>query len=53
MPHSNCSVCQPPTTSFSDRPIGTLETLARMLQHPVAELQHIAATADKRYRVGK
>jgi hypothetical protein len=52
VPHSNCSVCQPPTSSFSDRPIGTVETLARMLKHPVAELNEIATSADGRYRVG-
>ncbi len=53
MPHSNCSVCLPSTTSFSSRPIGTLETLARMLKHPVAQLEYIATTADQRYRIGK
>ena len=53
MPHSNCSACLPPTTSFSSRPIGTLETLACMLKHPVAQLDYIAATADQRYRIGK
>ena len=52
MPHSNCSVCQPPTSSFSKRPIGTVEKLAGMLHHSVAELEEIAATADDRYRVG-
>ena len=51
MPHSNCSVCLPPTTSFSAKPIGTLDALARMLQHSVQELQYIATTADQRYRV--
>jgi len=53
VPHSNCSVCRPPTTSFSQRPIGTVGALARMLQHPVDELERIAATADQRYRIGK
>lgn len=53
MPHSNCSVCQPPTTSFSIHPIGTITTLARMLKYPIPELQNIAATADDRYRIGK
>lgn len=53
MPHSNCSVCRPPTTSFSSHPIGTVATLAEMLRHPLAELQHIASTADQRYRIGK
>src|SRR5205809_788980 len=53
VPHLNCSVCQPPTTSFSTRPIGTREALARMLQHSVTELQQISVTADKRYRIGK
>ena len=52
MPHSNCSVCQPPTSSFSTRPIGTVEKLAGMLKHSVAELEEIAITADDRYRVG-
>src|ERR1051326_951295 len=51
VPHSNCSVCLPPTTSFSAKPIGTLDALARMLQHSVQELQYIATTADQRYRV--
>jgi hypothetical protein len=51
--HSNCSVCQPPTTSFSERPIGTIAALARMLKHPVEELRSIAVTADQRYRIGK
>jgi Reverse transcriptase (RNA-dependent DNA polymerase) len=49
--HSNCSVCLPPTTSFSATPIGTLDALARMLKHSVEELQDIATTADQRYRV--
>jgi hypothetical protein len=53
VPHSNCSVCQPPTTSFSQHPIGTIAALARMLKHPPDELEHIAATADHRYRIGK
>src|ERR1035437_3164276 len=53
VPHSNCSVCQPPTTSFSSHPIGTLDTLASMLKHSVPELEDIAATADQRYRIGK
>jgi hypothetical protein len=52
VPHSNCSVCQPPTSSFSRRPIGTLEALAGMLKHSVAELDEIAATAEDRYRIG-
>jgi hypothetical protein len=52
VPHSNCSVYQPPTSSFSERPIGTLETLARMLKHPVAELTEIATSANGRYRIG-
>ena len=51
MPHSNCFVCLPPTTSFSATPIGTLDALARMLKHSVEELQDIARTADQRYRV--
>src|ERR1017187_2128892 len=53
VPHSNCSVCQPPTTSFSSHPIGTLDTLASRLKHSVPELEDIAATADQRYRIGK
>ncbi len=53
MPHLNCSACQPPTTFFSARPIGTLATLARILKHSIPELQHIAATADRRYKIGK
>ena len=53
MPHLNCSACQPPITSFSGHPVGTLETLSRMLKHPVVILQSIAATADQRYRIGK
>lgn len=53
MPHSNCSVCQPPASSFSQRPIGTVEKLAKMLHHSVGELEEIAATADQRYRIGK
>jgi len=53
VPHSNCSVCQPPTTSFSDRPIGTIAALSRMLKHPIQELEQIAATADQRYRIGR
>ena len=53
MPHSNCSVCQPPTTSFSSHPIRSLDTLARMLKHSIPELENIAATADQRYRIGK
>ncbi len=52
MPHSNCSVCQPPTSCFSRRPIGTVAALAGILHHPVAELDEIAATADDRYRIG-
>jgi hypothetical protein len=53
VPHLNCSVCQPPTTSFSSCPIGTLAALARMLKYPILELQHIASTANQRYRIGK
>ena len=53
MPHSNCSVCRPPTTSFSQHPIGTVAALARILRHPLHELEHIVATADHRYRIGK
>src|SRR6266436_6353822 len=53
VPHSNCSVCQPPTTTFSTRPIGPLTALARMLQQPISDLQHIANTANQRYRIGK
>ncbi len=45
--------CQQPTTSFSAHPIGTIATLARMLKFPIPDLQHIAATADDRYRIGK
>lgn len=53
MPHSNCSVCRPPTTFFSIRPIGTLDALARILKHSIPDLQQIALTADQRYRIGK
>lgn len=53
MQHSNCLVCRPPTTSFSERPIGTVATLAKMLRLPLAELESLAATANKRYRIGK
>lgn len=51
MPRSNCSVCRPPTTSFSSNPIGTVEALARILKHSLEELQSIANTANQRYRV--
>lgn len=50
MPHSNCSDCRPPKTSFSAKPIGTIRTLARILQLPVEELQSIAKNAEQRYR---
>lgn len=50
MPHCNCSVCRRPATSFSENPIGTLDALARMLQHSVEEVQTIARTAGMRYR---
>jgi len=53
MPHSNCSVCQPPATSFSSRPIGSIATLARMLKTSVADLVRISAEADQLYRIGK
>ncbi len=53
MPHSNCSVCQPPATSFSKRPIGSLATLAQMLQLTTSELARITADADRLYRIGK
>ena len=53
MLHSNCSVCRRPDTSFRTRPIGSLDTLARMLQLPVAELQAICKNADRLYRIGK
>lgn len=53
MPHLNCSVCLPPTTSFRSHPIGTLGTLSRMLKYPVAEFQHVASTASQRYKIGK
>ena len=49
MPHSNCSVCRPPTTSFS-APIGAVKTLARVLQLSVEDLQAIAKNAEQRYR---
>ena len=50
MPHSNCSDCRPPTTSFSSKPIGTVESLARMLQHSVERLHYIANMVDQLYR---
>ena len=53
MPHSNCSDCRPPATSFSERPIGSLATLAKMLKLTTAELARIAVNADRLYRVGK
>lgn len=53
MLHSNCSVCQPPKTSFRAKPIATLEALARILRHTIPELQAIASSADQRYRIGK
>ena len=53
MPHSNCSVCQPPTTSFSKHPIGSLATLAQMLQLTTSDLARITADADRLYRIRK
>ena len=53
MPHSNCSVCQPPTTSFRSSPIGTLQALSRILKQSIPDLQQIALTANQRYRIGK
>lgn len=53
MLHSNCSICRPPDTSFRTRPIGSLDTLARMLQLSVAELEDICRNADRLYRIGK
>jgi hypothetical protein len=50
VPHSNCSDCRPPTTSFSAKPIGTVKTLARILQLSVEELQAITQSAEQRYR---
>jgi hypothetical protein len=53
VPHLNCSVCQPPTTSFRTRPIGTIATLAIMLKLTVSELEELASSASQRYRIAK
>lgn len=51
MPLLNFSKCLRPTTCFSERPIGTVETLARMLQTPVNDLKEIASQANSLYYV--
>ncbi len=53
MPHSNCSVCRPPVTFFSARPIVDLGTLARMLRVAPAELARVSGNADNLYRIGR
>jgi hypothetical protein len=50
---SNSSVYPPPVTSFKDRPIGTLATLARILHVSPAELAQLSTGADRLYRIGK
>jgi hypothetical protein len=53
VPHLNCSVCRPPETCFSTRPIGSLDTLARMLQLTRTEIERLCRKADRLYRIGK
>jgi hypothetical protein len=53
VPHSNCSVCRPPATSFSKRPIASLDTLAKILRVSRTELARVSQAADHLYRIGK
>lgn len=53
MLHWNSSDCRLPESSFSDRPIGSLDTLAKILQLPTVELERITAAANSLYRIGK
>jgi hypothetical protein len=53
VPHSNCYVCRPPATSFNQRPIASLDTLAKILRVSRIELARVCQAADHLYRIGK